>query len=184
MLQSKDVKADQGWRSKELEQLHQSLEPNAGEVKLSAGVDISSEQAGSSKELEEELESLGLNIGEVKPFDREDSVEEVLSEQQLEDSESGDAPVVVKVKFGGFSKHFEDLGNQETAQDGLPGGESLQLPSFLVTEVQRSVKVANMMRKLANVSLNRTSSPLEHLPKCPILDIGRFEDASSSGESK
>ena len=127
---------------------------------------------------------MGLNTGEVKPFDREDSVEEVLSEQQLEDSESGDAPVVVKVKFGGFSKHFEDLGNQETAQDGLPGGESLQLPSFLVTEVQRSVKVANMMRKLANVSLNRTSSPLEHLPKCPILDIGRFEDASSSGESK
>ena len=50
MLQSKDEKADQVWRSKEPEQLHQSLDPNAGGVKLSAGADISSEQVRNSKD--------------------------------------------------------------------------------------------------------------------------------------
>ena len=49
LLESKDEKSEHCGRSKELGQLHQSLKPNAGEVKLSAGLDSSSEQVRDSK---------------------------------------------------------------------------------------------------------------------------------------
>ena len=49
LLESKVEKSEHCGRSKELGQLHQSLKPNAGEVKLSAGLDSSSEQVRDSK---------------------------------------------------------------------------------------------------------------------------------------
>ena len=125
-------------------------------------------------------QSLGSNAGEVEPFD---CVEDASSEQ-LENSKSGAAPVVAGVEFGGFSNCFEQQG---AARGGLTGVENLHLPTYLVTEARRSGKGSNLVKKLAKVSLVRTSSPFANLPKCPILDLGRFEDAtqaSSGGESK
>ena len=119
-------------------------------------------------------QSLGSNAGEGKLFD---CVQDLPGEQ-LEDSKSGD--VVAEVKFGGFS-------NQGARQDEITGAESLHLPTYLATEARRSGEGSNLGNKLAKVSLNRTSSPFTNLPKCPILELGRFENAnqvSSGGESQ
>ena len=115
---------------------------------------------------------LGSNAGEGKLFD---CVQDPPSEQ-LEDSKSE----VAEVKFGGFS-------NQGARQDEITGAESLHLPTYLATEARRSGQGSKLVNTLAKVSLNRTSSPYSNLPKCPILELGRFENAnqvSSGGESQ
>jgi len=166
LLGGKDEKAEheQCGSSKKLEQ-------------LSTGLDIPSEQVGvgRSKEWEQLHQSLGSIAGAVDPLD---------CAEQLEDSKSGDAHVVAEVKCGGFSICCE---NQGAPRDEITGAEILHLPTYLVTEDRRSGKGSNMVNKLAKVSLIRTSSPFTNLPKCPILELGRFENAnqaSSGGESR
>ena len=93
MLESKDEKSEQRGSNKELEQMHQSMEPNASEITLPARqyrvADVSSEeveaasktdvaitngisefdQCRSSKEQEQLHQSLsGSKVGEVKPW--------------------------------------------------------------------------------------------------------------------
>jgi len=136
-------------------------------------------QVGRGNEWEQLDQSLGFNAGEVKPF----ACEEDLSSEQLEGFKSGD--FVTTVKFGEFS--INSCENQGALRDEIAGAESLHLPTFLATEARRGGKSSDMVKKLAKVSLIRTSNPFTNLPKCPILQLGRFENAnqaSSSGESK
>jgi len=188
LLESKDEKSEQHGSSKELEQSYQGMEPDADWVKLSARkyrvADVSSEEVeGDSKtdvansasdqfrsNKEQLPQSLGLNSN-AGGYD--------VSSDQVEDCKS-DGASLVKIKFGGISNCFENFENQGAAQDRLTGAESLHLPTYLVTEAQKRSKSSNMMKKLAKMSLTRTSSPLSHLPKLPIVDLGRLEDANQS----
>ena len=102
-----------------------------------------------------------------------------MSSEQVDDCKSGGAPVV-KIKFGGISNCFKNLENQGVAQDRLTGSESLHLPTYLVTEAQKRSKSSNMMKKLTKMSLTKTATPLTHLPKLPIFDLGRLEDRAGN----
>jgi len=135
------------------------------------------DQFRSNKKPEQLPQSLGLNSNAGR-YD--------VSSEQVEDCKSGGASLV-KIKFGGISNCFENFENRGAVQDRLTGAESLHLPTYLVTVAEKRSKSSNMMKKLAKTSLTRTSSPLKHLPKLPIVDLGRLEDAnqaSSCGEIK
>jgi len=197
MLESKDEKSEQHGSSKELEQSYQGTEPDADWAKLPARkyrvADVSREEVGgdsktdvansapdqfrSNKKPEQLPQSLGLNSNAGR-YD--------VSSEQVEDCKSGGASLV-KIKFGGISNCFENFENRGAVQDRLTGAESLHLPTYLVTVAEKRSKSSNMVEKLAKTSLTRTSSPLKHLPKLPIVDLGRLEDAnqaSSCGEIK